>query len=315
MNTNLAIAIPTYNRAEILYENLVQIVPDLVQYDIPIYISDDSTNQATQIIIDNFKLKYYSNVFYAKNDPSLGHDRNCISTLNLPSARYVWYLGDAMIIRTDAIKKILGVIENDTFDFICFNAVGRKFNLESKTFLKPSELIEELAWHLTMSGITVYHESVIKSAENYNLTLYKNFPQTAIILNYFAGGGKRLAWINEAFVEGNSKKESYWLKNIFDVFFDDLNTMAHNLSNTYTENQKNGIVRSHSEYTKIFGIHSLVKYRMLGFFNYKILRKQQLKLQQYTYTNLIGAYLIVFTPISLLKKLYVMLQKCKALVS
>ena len=43
-NTTLAIAIPTFNRAETVHENLLSLIPEIKEYSIPIYISDGKEN-------------------------------------------------------------------------------------------------------------------------------------------------------------------------------------------------------------------------------------------------------------------------------
>jgi len=43
-NKRLSIAISSYNRSEILKENLLLMLDEIKEFSIPIYISDDSTN-------------------------------------------------------------------------------------------------------------------------------------------------------------------------------------------------------------------------------------------------------------------------------
>jgi len=48
-NKRLAIAIPTYNRCEILREDLLLILPEIIEHSIAVYISDDSSNDDTRV--------------------------------------------------------------------------------------------------------------------------------------------------------------------------------------------------------------------------------------------------------------------------
>ena len=54
MNNNLAIFIPTYNRPKILKSNLVNIINQAQEFEIPVYVSDDSNNK-TKIIIEEYE--------------------------------------------------------------------------------------------------------------------------------------------------------------------------------------------------------------------------------------------------------------------
>ena len=98
MNTKLAIAIPTYNRKNILYETIDYILEEVIENAIYIYIVDDSTNDDTYNTISE---KYYniSNIIYIKNDVNIGHDKNFFNTISLVKEQYVWYLGDSMLIK------------------------------------------------------------------------------------------------------------------------------------------------------------------------------------------------------------------------
>ncbi|WP_422555544.1 glycosyltransferase, partial [Sulfuricurvum sp.] len=50
MNKQLAICIPTYNRAKVLEELLFDLIPQVAPLDIPIYISDNNSLDQTQIV-------------------------------------------------------------------------------------------------------------------------------------------------------------------------------------------------------------------------------------------------------------------------
>ena len=131
MNSKLSIAIPTYNRPEILKENLLIMLPYLIEFQIPVYISDDSTNDFTNQMILELKSKY-NKIYYQKNKPSFGHDKNCISTLSLPKEDYVWYLGDSKYINKEGIKTIVDLIEKNKFSAIVVSDKSRDISLPSK---------------------------------------------------------------------------------------------------------------------------------------------------------------------------------------
>ena len=77
MNKQLAISIPTFNRTEILKNNLISLIREAKRFDIPIYISDDSDDSLTTKMIKSLK-QDYQYLFYTKNNPSLGHDKNTL---------------------------------------------------------------------------------------------------------------------------------------------------------------------------------------------------------------------------------------------
>lgn len=154
-NSKLAIAIPTYNRAEILKENLLYMLEDIKKYNIPIYISDDSTNNDTKNMIAKVK-NQYANIYYFHNGSSLGHDKNYFYTLNLPDEDYIWYLGDSIIIENGTISMILEIINKYKLDLIFINEETRNLDVKSGVMEDKNRVLLDLGWHLTLSGTTIY---------------------------------------------------------------------------------------------------------------------------------------------------------------
>jgi abequosyltransferase len=299
MNNKLAIAIPTYNRSEILRENLLLIFDDLKRYSIPVYISDDSTNDSTQIIANELVAEY-PHVFYLKNIPSLGHDLNCIRTLKLPRTDYVWYLNDSAIIVPGALSKVLEVLNTSDYDFVSVNAKGRRLDLNDQVFSDANHLLVTLGWHLTQTGCTIYSKKCLSVIEFLQISNCKNFPQTAIIFECFSEGNKTLLWLNEKMIKGNKQKRSYWSAKVFDIFLGDWNSFVMKLPAIYSIENKKQTVISHSLNTRLFSFSKLKKYRSKGVFNVEVYTKFELLLLQGTNVPKILAKLIAVFPKAIL---------------
>ena len=81
-------------------------LPEIKEFSIPIFISDDSKDCDTKNVIQELN-GIYEYIFYYKNTPSLGHDHNIFHTLGLAKSDYVWMLGDSMLIKKGAIAKAI----------------------------------------------------------------------------------------------------------------------------------------------------------------------------------------------------------------
>ena len=68
-NKRLSIAIPSFNRADILKSNILMMLPEIKKFSIQIFISDDSNNDETQNMINEIQVEYES-IFYSRNAPS-----------------------------------------------------------------------------------------------------------------------------------------------------------------------------------------------------------------------------------------------------
>jgi len=302
MNNALAVAIPTYNRSEILEENLRIMLPEIERFSIPIYISDDSKDRCTELMINKIKERY-PYIFYHKNEPSLGHDQNCLFTLSLPSQSYIWYLGDAMIIKNGGIEKILAIIQSKNPDFICFKEENRNIDVKSNIFSSSKQVLNELAWHLTMSGVTVYKKSILK-LDDFPLSRFKNFPQLAIIFYFFVENQSRLVWLNDKLIMGNLKKKSYWAANVFAVFFDDLRLTLNNLQQKFSTDEVDNVIKSHSIQSQLFGIQNFFVLRITKSFSYAKYKLYYKQLKLYTDKNSVFLFLLSIFPSSLLSLIY-----------
>lgn len=298
-NKKLAIAIPTYNRASILKENIVLMLEEISMYAIPIYISDDSIDDETKSMIDEVK-KEYEHIYYYKNTPGLGHDKNCLRTLALPTEDYIWYLGDSIIIKPGGIKKVLDVVENGNPDFVSVNVENRNLDLTSRIYNEGNELLVAIGWHLTMSGATIYANKINELLGRLDLVKCKNFPQTALIFEGFAQGNSELYWINDKIVYSNKNKKSYWSSAIFEVFLKDWDFFISNLPLFYLDRNKKLTIKKHSEKTGMFTFLSFLDYRSKGVYSFQVFRKYFKEIQFNSKVNVLLLLLISITPKGLL---------------
>jgi hypothetical protein len=280
--------------------NLLQILDELIQYDIPVYISDDSTDEETGKMIAELK-QQHSLFYYYKNEIRFGHDLNCLNTISLPKEQYVWYMGDSMIIKKGAVKKVLDCIKDQDYDFIACNAEGRDFELKTQVFTNPKELFEKLCWHLTMTGATIYNKDRLLEFSKFDVTKFKNFPQTALVFEHFAVKEATLLWMNDSLIYANSGKNSYWASKVFDVFFNDFKQFMFNLNKGYSSKSKGIVISAHSNNSGIFNYRSFLKYRMEGAFNYKTFCAYKEDINKYTHANSYVVFFISQCPRPLLK--------------
>ena len=304
----IAIAIPTYNRAEILMENIEAMLPELFAHNVPIYISDDSNNTDTAEAIKKIS---YPNIFYTSNNPSYGHDKNCISTLKLADAEYIWYLGDSIYIAPGKIADIIKYIDTHAPDLICVNAPHRVLNTQTCILNDKKKFLIENSWHLTLTGSSIYRKSSI-CLSNLDIEKWKNFPQTGIALSTALIKHSKVIWIGEETIKTNPKKNSYWSKNVIDVFARDWCNFIQSFSQHFTKEEQQKLEISHSAHTKILSAKALVIYRSQNYYNYKIFYRYQTFLIRSSQCKVTWLFFISVTPKIICKaivKTYNLLKK------
>lgn len=302
MNKILAIAIPTYNRSEILYDNMPSLLLEAKKYSIPIYISDNSMNDQTKNTIDHYLLDY-ENIFYEKNLDDVGHDRNSLSVLRIPQTDYVWLLGDSLKVSEFAIRDVLDVINKYTPGLVAVNAVGRELNFNSGNYQSCVDVFSMLGWHLTLTGAVIYSREAIESMDYEKILKNNNFPQIPLIFNYLATH-KSLYWINNKIIKASKKKKGYWASKALSIFIDDWSNSINNLSSIYPKNVKNKVILKHSHKTNVFGFKSLIMLRVAGGFNYRLLRSYGKTLMVHSTLKPMLVVIISVVPIILLKFLF-----------
>lgn len=307
-NSKLAIAIPTYNRCTILKENLQAMLPDIRLYNIPIYISDDSSNDETKIMVETLKCDY-PYIEYRHNTPALGHDANCFFTLSLPEEEYIWYLGDSRCIKEGAVQTILKHLNSKGYDYISVNSDGRNLDIPSKVYDDYLSLAGDLGWHITMTGVTIYKQKNILPTQSTMRCTYKNFPQTALVLSGMLQKNQRLLWINDKCVLGNKNTVSYWSEKVFDVFAHDWNRFILSIPDGLNHKQKIALIKSHSRKTGIFGIKAFLRYRYTNVFNYHILRNYFNDIRMSSHLPIIVVLLIAIMPLQIVNFIFKLAKK------
>lgn len=264
---NLVIAIPTYNRFEILRENIETILPLMQENDIQLFISDDSTDNRTEIFFCEL-LKKYTNIIYKKNSPSLGHDYNCMSIFDSVNENsYIWYLGDSYTINVNELLKIKNLIATTEIDFIFVSNGHAEFS--SCNFIDdlPNFFAENI-WYLTLSGATIYGPKVVRHIKNANKQQYKNFQQLGYILDYvFYNKLMNVSvFVNaEQSIKVNDKKlSSYWKKNLISVFCFDWVNLIEFFDKGILNSKEIELIKSHDQHTKVLSIKNIVSSRAVG---------------------------------------------------
>ena len=259
----LAIATPTRNRVSALKQNLTGMIPELKQYDIPVYICDDSTNDDTEKMIYELS-REYPKIFYTKNTPPKGHDKNCINTITKPSTDYVWYLGDSAIALPGTISLIFRYIQEKP-DFVFLNRQIPRLHLGYTGKITDfQKFIVDNLWHITLTSATVYSRKALTlGLEDFDIATCRNFAQLGIIMNAVRKGCNNAIWIQQkTMIANKSGTKSYWASKTVPIFASDWATLVRSYSDILPQNKINSIIRSHSKNTGILGFFSLLNLRL-----------------------------------------------------
>ena len=120
----LTIAIPTYNRADLLDELLSELAVQIGgDQRVELLVSDNASEDRTSSVVAAHQARGV-NIRYIRNESNLGADRNILQCYTEATGEYAWIFSDDDLIEPDTIRCILGAISKRQYDIICIRGYG-----------------------------------------------------------------------------------------------------------------------------------------------------------------------------------------------
>ena len=115
---SLSICIQTYHRSVYLNNCLKSIKSakknSNLKFDV--CIADNNENNLNKTIIN--KYKKFLKIKYYKNKKNIGRSKNMLKAVSLSKSDYIWLVGDDDLVLTNAIIKIINIINKKEIDFL-----------------------------------------------------------------------------------------------------------------------------------------------------------------------------------------------------
>ena len=203
----LSICIPTYNRAVFLKRMCESIFAQFggeVFNRLEICISDNASTDDTNMVANDFVIRYPKNVRYKVNDKNYGPVYNAFEVLRIAKGEYLWCIGDDDVLIDGAIVyllKMLMQLKNDVDIKVIFAKYNSKVkdkvvfkafdSLQSEKIYYKGEvedfLIKDKFWCNGFLAAQIFRKDMV---QNYfdNLTQQDNcnlWPHLSILLHNF----------------------------------------------------------------------------------------------------------------------------------
>lgn len=158
----LGICIPAYKRPDQLLASVQSIIQSVGKNKIPIYISDDSTDDSNVATIDRLRA-LYPFIIHHRNQKNLGIDCNILMSADICPCRYAWLLGEDDRLLPDAVNYVLGVLKREDPFFLYVNYASvdasmkivlkdRSLRLRHDDTIGSSEFLARDAWSIGFIG-------------------------------------------------------------------------------------------------------------------------------------------------------------------
>jgi len=216
MNKLLTIAIPTYNRADLLDKQLTWLSQAIKGFEseCEILVSDNCSTDHTQSIISKWQ-NIFTNITFKsnKNPENIGVMRNIFHCLSSATTKYVWTIGDDDPIQERAVAYVMDKIKNiDDLSLLFLNFSGRNkitgeavhppkivgnrwFDADTEDGKGDGKAIFEHCFSKSVGAVifltaTVYRADLIKRALQIWPTASNNWISLAYLAGYCAANGK-----------------------------------------------------------------------------------------------------------------------------
>ena len=206
----LTIAIPTYNRCDLLHRTLESVMTQWSDC-IEVIVSDNASTDGTEAMMEEYSQE--KKVRYFRNPENLGMDKNFLKCLQLARGEYIHLLSDDDILLPGAVAKILSLIESERPDYINLNSFTYSTDLYNPNEKKNPRInvkedivtndkktyMELIGVYITYISATIIRKSdflKIQKPERYFGTYFLHAHLVLEILKLKAGRAKNGEWIN-----------------------------------------------------------------------------------------------------------------------
>lgn len=280
----LAICIPTYNRASIMEETLIRSLEKYAQRDWDLYIYDSSTNNDTKVVVEKYMEKF-PRLIYKRID-SYVHSNLKVYTIleNFGYSKeyeYVWVCTDYITWS----ERILDIIKDNfksKYDLLIVNNRDIE-KIGTTEFFDYNTFFLSCAWHMTFYGATIYNAKTMLwdvpwtyLKEKYCIPERINFSHVAYCFEKICTlpqfSAKHFSLQPKDKQSSPMKRfEKRWKSDTFYIFCDCWISTIKALPECY--HNKDSVIRKHGINSQLFSGENLIRLREEGLYTHDIYKK------------------------------------------
>lgn len=199
MNTLLTIAIPTYNRLDMLKICLNEVLYQAHEKSVEIIVSDNHSNDGTEQYMLRITQEH-PNVSYFRNNENIGPDRNFLNCYSKAKSEYVLLIGDDDLLLPGAIESILFELVNkpiivhlNTCSIISRSPLiytdPRFIEGDTRKYTDINDAIRDIGIFITFVSSIILRTDLVKYIQDKDKYIGTYFLQSHIALRTMANAG------------------------------------------------------------------------------------------------------------------------------
>jgi len=218
----LTIAIPTWNRANILRQALGYLLPQIDPYknDVEIIISDNASDDNTEDVVKQIQIQYPELlIIYNRNETNIQFYGNFMKCRDLAEGEYLWLLSDDDYVLNGVIPELLFELKKNWDCAVIYFKRNTKLSTFQRHKYSKDEIIKRETYKIGLISTVVF----LNKKEN-DFFVSSKFKGNAFIgfvffLESFKYRSDVIVLEGNSFKTSNSIPKGY---NWFDVFVNDM---------------------------------------------------------------------------------------------
>lgn len=267
---NVAMCIPTYNRANVVEDTLSRGIENYQKFGIDVYYYDSSEDDSTKLVVQKYIDKGYSNIYYIKVPEGESKHAMFYSGMGLNKRyEYIWPVKDRVWFEEPTLKEIETAM-NEKMDAIflgvlwCFSNP----NIGTKVYEDPRDFYLDWGYLVTSLDVNIFRYSSMvdgltyEELKDYNIS-YQHFQ---LMYHQLAKGNKRVKALvgNEIIAYNSQLVTSGWKKNVFETWINRWIDVNEKLPEIYDE-YKEIVIKQAGTLPWIFGdVSYILEYKKCG---------------------------------------------------
>lgn len=282
MNKTLSICIPTYNRAKSLKACIINLIPQLIKYQIPIYISDNASPDCTESVVKELQQEYEL-IFYSRQDTNVGPDRNFASVLRKSETDYAWLLSDDDLVLEDGIQTVLQVLSAGACDMLVVNAIqghpsdpSAPIRVRSKlehAYTDRNRALIDLGWHTTWISCLIFSRKMAKEGD-FEKYFETNFVHFGTIFDFLSIKDVIVRWVQTPIVCcAVDAIAGYSEERMCELFAMHWSKVVLSLPEVYSREAKRACIKNHAMNVRVLTARWFLSARVRGHMDLQVYRQ------------------------------------------
>lgn len=262
----LTFILPTYNRSQMVDENLKRLSELSKVFDFKVIVCNNGSTDDTRNVLEKWSSQM-DNLQVIHQDKNVFYDRNVTSGYMNVQTPYCWVIGDSRTIEAECLSEMIETLRKSEPDALIINDESRNLGQKPIQYNDCREFLREWGWYTTLLCSAVIKASYLnyERCQRFFDTHFEHFGVLFDLLAVPETVNIMLApCIHITAITVGNKSSNTWGRTPFIYFVNRWFSVVMQLPNKYTLEDKLYCLKQHDRHQKLFSPVNLIKGRLSG---------------------------------------------------